>query len=125
TVSGLHVMPSGAEHTNGADLLNSPALASVFDILGTRYDYTIIDTPALTKSDDARILAAHADGSLLVVRAEQSNRRRVEDARDALLSVGARIVGVVLNGSRGLLGGFSGVPRFSRQPSGPVFDPNA
>jgi Mrp family chromosome partitioning ATPase len=51
----------------------------------------------VTRVDDARIVAASSDVTVLVLRADKSNRKLAEDARDRLSAVGARIVGVVLN----------------------------
>jgi len=107
TVTNLHVMPAGPIAGNPSELLNSPALAETLELLGDRYDHVVIDSPPIGRADDARILAASVDGAILVVRADRSNRRHVEDARDALLSVGARVLGAVLNWSRnGSLGGY-------------------
>jgi Mrp family chromosome partitioning ATPase len=47
---------------------------------------------------DARILAASADLTVLVLRADKSTVRMSRHARDGLLSVGANILGVVVNG---------------------------
>jgi capsular exopolysaccharide synthesis family protein len=109
TVTNLNVMPAGPTTASPSDLLNTPALNELLEAFAGSYDHVIIDSPQLGKYDDARILAAGADATLLVVRAGKSNRRHVEDARDALLSVGARVLGVVLNGSKGgsLGGGYN------------------
>jgi Mrp family chromosome partitioning ATPase len=46
---------------------------------------------------DSQILAAICDITLLVLRAEKSTRKISQQARDGLLSVGARILGAVVN----------------------------
>jgi Mrp family chromosome partitioning ATPase len=46
---------------------------------------------------DAQILAASCDASVLVIRAEKSTRRLSAHARDALASVGAKMIGFVVN----------------------------
>ena len=109
TVANLQVMPAGPAASSPSDLLNTPAFNDILEALGPHYDHIIIDSPQIGKFDDARILAAGVDGTVLVVRAGKSNRRHVEDARDALMSVGARVLGVVLNGSKGgsLGGGYN------------------
>jgi Mrp family chromosome partitioning ATPase len=49
---------------------------------------------------DGLVLAAVCDATLLVLRVGQSDRRATEQAQERLLSVGGRIVGVVVNGFR-------------------------
>src|SRR5439155_20350200 len=46
---------------------------------------------------DARILAASCDVTVLVLRAEKSTRRLSAHARDALVGVGANLLGVIVN----------------------------
>jgi Mrp family chromosome partitioning ATPase len=46
---------------------------------------------------DARVLAASCDGTLVALRAERSTRRGAIYARDMLQSVGANLLGVVVN----------------------------
>jgi capsular exopolysaccharide synthesis family protein len=115
TIEGLHVMPAGPAAQSPSELLNSSAMAEMLDVLGRQYDHIVIDTPPVSKVDDARIVAASCDATLLVVRADKANRKLVEEARDRLSAVGARILGVVLNdisdnGGSGL-GGLQGLLR--------------
>ncbi len=44
-----------------------------------------------------RILGAVCDASILVLRAEKSTRKAAEHARNALLSVGSNVLGVIVN----------------------------
>ncbi len=66
--------------------------------LRARYDWVLVDTPALGASADAAILARDADGVLLVVRSGRTSKPVLRAALDALSH--ARIVGCVLFGAR-------------------------
>jgi tyrosine-protein kinase Etk/Wzc len=66
--------------------------------LSERYDYVIIDSPPVGPVADSQILAAICDITLLVLKADKSTRRLSQQTRDDLLSVGAHILGVVVNG---------------------------
>ena len=110
TVERLHVMPAGPSVRNPSELLNSAMLGEILDGLSRTYDHIVIDTPPVARVDDARIVAASADCTILVLRADKSNRKLAEDARDRLMSVGARITGVVLNDVSGAGGGLGGLP---------------
>ena len=115
TVEGLHVIPAGPSVRNPSELLNSEALTEILDGLAKQYDHVIIDTPPVARVDDARIVAASCDATVLVLRADKSNRKLAEDARDRLQSVGANIVGVVLNDISGAGGsGLGGLPGLLR-----------
>jgi len=46
---------------------------------------------------DARVLARHADGVILVARANRTSRDSLKDARERLAEDGTRIVGAVIN----------------------------
>jgi capsular exopolysaccharide synthesis family protein len=100
TIERLHVMPCGPVPKNPSELLNSSVLGDVLAELCEKYDHVVIDSPPVMAVDDARIVAASCDLTVLVVRAERSNRKLAGAARDALLAVGARICGIVLNDSR-------------------------
>jgi Mrp family chromosome partitioning ATPase len=65
--------------------------------LSQHYDQILIDSPPVMPVPDARILAALCDLTVMVVRAETSNRRITAAAQNSLTSVGAKLVGVVVN----------------------------
>jgi capsular exopolysaccharide synthesis family protein len=96
-VPNLSVLPCGPIPANPSEILNSQAFADVLDHLVEAYDHVIIDSPPVLPVTDARILAAGADATILAVRAEKSTRKGSVYARDTLASVGARLLGVVVN----------------------------
>jgi len=96
-VEGLDVLPCGPIPPNPAEMLNSQSFTDHLNDLADKYDLVLIDSPPVTAVADARILAASADATMLVVRPDGSTRRHTIDARDGLRSVGARIIGVAVN----------------------------
>ena len=112
-------MPAGPSVTNPSEVLNSPALGEILDEMAKQYDHVVIDTPPVLRVDDARIVAASCDATVLVLRADKSNRKLAEESRDRLMAVGARILGVVLNDVTGGAGGsgFGGLPGLLRSDS--------
>ncbi len=96
-IHGLDVLASGAHTSNPSELLNSRAFASVLEQLKGRYDRILIDSPPAGVVTDAQILAIACDATLLVLRAEESSRLSTQRAREALLAVGARVAGAVVN----------------------------
>ncbi len=96
-VDGLDIMACGPEVPNPSELLNSDVFNETLKKLTERYDRVVIDSPPVAPVADAQILAAVCDVTLLVLRAEKSTRRQAQHARDSLLSVGAQLLGAVVN----------------------------
>ncbi|MHC4301471.1 MAG: polysaccharide biosynthesis tyrosine autokinase, partial [Planctomycetota bacterium] len=96
-VEGLEIMTCGPEVPNPSELLNSDACSETLKALCERYDRIVIDSPPVGPVADSQILAAVCDVTLLVVRAEKSTRRQAQHARDSLLSVGAQLLGAIVN----------------------------
>lgn len=96
-VKGLELLPCGQVPFNPSETINNQGFADMLTQLGTRYDYLVIDSPPVMPVTDARILGAMCDLTLLVLRAEVTNRRAAADARDGLLGFGANVLGVIVN----------------------------
>ena len=95
----LDVLPSGgAPNANAADLLVAGRLAPFFERLRSQYDYVIIDTPPLNLFTDAALIGTHADATLLVARADRTERQALRFAVLQLQHVQANLAGAILNG---------------------------
>ena len=90
-------MPRGPDVPNPSVILYSDAFAEMLKELSERYDRVIIDSPPVTPLADGQILGAICDITLLVLRAEKSTRNISQQARDSLSSVGAHVLGAVVN----------------------------
>ena len=84
----------------------NPAAADVFYVgrfdavmaeLRSRYDYLVLDVPAMLTAADARVIAPLVDGILFVVRANATSRRKVLEGLSEFGPQGGRIAGVILN----------------------------
>jgi capsular exopolysaccharide synthesis family protein len=96
-VENLHLCPCGPIPRNPSEILNGQAFADLLESLERKYDHIVIDSPPVAPVTDARILGALCDETILVLRAEKSTRRVSEHARVSLVSVGANILGVIVN----------------------------
>jgi len=96
-VDGLDIMACGPEVPNPSELLNSDIFNETLEKLKEQYDRVVVDSPPVGPVADAQILAAVCDIAVLVLRAEKSTRRQAQHARDSLLSVGAQLLGAVVN----------------------------
>ncbi|MGV0642456.1 polysaccharide biosynthesis tyrosine autokinase [Mycolicibacterium sp. XJ2546] len=93
--SGLSALTSGAIPPNPSELLGSLAAKKVLDELRTQFDYVVVDSSPLLAVTDAAILAANADGVLIMARFGQTKRDHLAHAVGMLKDVGASLLGVV------------------------------
>jgi capsular exopolysaccharide synthesis family protein len=91
----LTVLTSGAVPPNPSELLGSLAAQKVFGELRSRFDYVVVDSCPLLAVTDAAILAADADGVLLVVRFGETKREQLTHAVRNLRDVGAPLLGAI------------------------------
>lgn len=93
----LDVLPVGALPPNPAELMSSPALINILQLLSEVYDYVFIDSPPVSVVTDAAILSRLADGVILVARSEETTKQALNVSKKNLEDVNANILGVVLN----------------------------
>ncbi len=105
-IEALDLMIAGPVPPNPAELLNSQVFLDTLGELERRYDQIVIDSPPVIPVTDARILSAVCDVTILVVRADKTTRKAVEQARDALLSRGAQILGALVHDVEHPRGGY-------------------
>lgn len=95
-VKKVAVITSGDTPPDPAELLSSKKMDLFLSQLEEVADVVIIDGPPLFVAE-ATILASKVDGVLMVVRPGHTRRPLAESAMEQIKSVGARVVGIVLN----------------------------
>jgi capsular exopolysaccharide synthesis family protein len=98
---GLSFLPAGRDTDGVTDFIGSDRMRALLADLSEHFDVIIVDTPPVLAVADAVALGPLVDGVLLVVGAGTTDRHAVEQALNQLASGGARVVGAVLNDSRG------------------------
>jgi polysaccharide biosynthesis transport protein len=98
TLTTLDVIPSGTVPPLPADLLASDQMTEVVRQLRQRYDYVIFDTPPVLSVTDPAIVAAQADGMVLVIRQGYCTRRMLARAAEILRELDVKVYGFVFNG---------------------------
>jgi capsular exopolysaccharide synthesis family protein len=94
----LWVLPSGRPlPPNPSEVLGSNFMSHLLTQLAERFDVVVIDTPPVLPVTDAVALATQVDAVLLVARHGSTNRGPAAEARRRLESVGAHVIGYVLN----------------------------
>lgn len=93
----LQVLPSGPIPPNPSELLGSNGMSRLLENLQRLGQHVIIDAPPLLPVTDAAVLGAKVDGVILIVRSGHTSRDQLARATETLRSVGARVLGSVLN----------------------------
>ncbi|MGY4643714.1 polysaccharide biosynthesis tyrosine autokinase [Cellulomonas sp. URHB0016] len=93
----LDVLPAGQVPPNPSELLGSQAMSTVLKELAGRYDVVLVDTAPLLPVTDGAILAKLAGGALVTVGSGTVTRHQLAEALGSLGSVGARVLGIVMN----------------------------
>ncbi|MGY1854925.1 polysaccharide biosynthesis tyrosine autokinase [Modestobacter sp. SYSU DS0290] len=96
----LDVLTSGTTPPNPTELLGSPAMIRLLDEMAGAYEFVVLDAAPLLAVADAAVLAHRTDGTVLVANVRQARRPQLAEALENLEKVGARVLGVVLNGVR-------------------------
>jgi capsular exopolysaccharide synthesis family protein len=105
SVPNLAALPCGPRPANPAELLTSPRFKELLDIIRAQYDFILLDTPPLLVVTDPCVVAPRVDGVVLAIRVTKNGRPFAERAKEILTSLGAHVVGVVVNGLGGQAGG--------------------
>jgi succinoglycan biosynthesis transport protein ExoP len=96
----LNVVPAGIPPADPTLILDSLRMAELMTIWRAEYNHIIIDTPPVLPFADALVLAARADGVILVARSGMSRATALLRAREVLARSGSKILGLVLNAVR-------------------------
>src|SRR4051812_23363363 len=75
TTRGLYVLPCGTIPGNPAEMIEGRGFRQVIEALKGTFDRVIIDSPPVMLVADARVIAAAADATLLILRMNKSDRR--------------------------------------------------
>ena len=96
-LDNISIIPSGRLSYNPAEILKSIEIKGLIDKLREKYDAIIFDSPPVLPVTDASLLAPNMDATVLVYEIGRTSREALIRTKTQLESVGAKIVGVVLN----------------------------
>jgi protein-tyrosine kinase len=93
----LFVLPAGIIPPNPQELLARPVFEVILDHFAAQFSLVIIDTPAVSETADAQILAANAGNAIMVARRNQTRQSKLAAAMQILADTGVNVIGSVLN----------------------------
>lgn len=107
-VENLYVVPSPGCLRQASAVLESSEMRRLFDDVRNRFDFVVVDSPALSECNDALTLEPYTDGMILVARPGYTLSSMLSEAADQLLesdeeeshkSGGPRLLGAIINGA--------------------------
>lgn len=98
SVGNLDILTTGPIPPNPAELVGSKKFAMFIEEMKTVYDYIILDSSPCVAYTDSVLAGRISDGVLLVISATIGKMDAAIQAKKNFEKVGAKIIGVVLNG---------------------------
>src|ERR1700726_152989 len=96
-VKNLSILPSGVLPADAVGILNSQRMSDTIAELKVRYDIVFFDSPPILGVSDASVLASEVDETIIVVQHRRFPRAMLTRVKQAIISVGGTLLGVVLN----------------------------
>ena len=98
----LMILGAGNRVSGPNEVLAPQRIQDLLARLKEQFQYVILDTSSVLPSTDASVIAARADGTLLVVRLEHSTKQLARQAIRTLTDLGANVMGTFVTQVRGL-----------------------
>jgi capsular exopolysaccharide synthesis family protein len=106
-VENLYVVPSPGFLRQASAVLESSEMRRLFEDVRNRFDFVVVDSPALSECNDALTLEPYTDGIILVARPGYTLSSMLSEAADQLLEFededshksGLRLLGAIINGA--------------------------
>jgi capsular exopolysaccharide synthesis family protein len=99
-IPGLDLITAGIIPPNPSELLSSSRMKDLISALRPLYSFIIIDGPPVLGLSDSLVLSTVTDGVIMVVKAAETPRDSVAQAKKLIRGVNGRILGVILNAIR-------------------------
>jgi len=96
-IGDLNVITSGGVPSNASILLNSQSMKDAIRNFREEYDYVFIDSPPISRLNDACIITQYVDGTVLVNASKAIDAKVAKITLDKLNKVGSNVIGVILN----------------------------
>lgn len=93
----LSLLTAGEGQTELSGVFSLALLGKFLELLKTRYDIVLVDTPPLLEVAEAVPLAAMVDGAVLIIRAGRLPEKSLVEAVESLKNANAKVLGAVLN----------------------------
>ncbi len=97
SANGPHFLTAGQQSVNPSALLASEQMTRLLERLSLTYDFIVVDSPPALYFADSTIISTMVDSVILVVRDGVSSTQSLLRIQRLFQSVGARVLGLVIN----------------------------
>lgn len=97
-IEKLTVITSGTTPYNVVDLLDNANWSDIMDELKSNFDFIIFDGPPVLLFVDSIVIGKRLDGVVMVYKSGKIARGALKRAKEQITGVGAKMIGIVLNG---------------------------
>ncbi|GBF79936.1 exopolysaccharide transport family protein [Aphanothece sacrum] len=101
-IANLYVLPSPGPQRQAAAIIESSELQLLLKDARGRFDMVIVDSPSLSRCNDALLIESLTDGLLLVTRPGLTRSSLLNEAIDQLSEAEVPVLGAVINGVENL-----------------------
>jgi capsular exopolysaccharide synthesis family protein len=112
SVENLQLLTTGSRVSNPSELLDSPGMSRLLELLQPVADVVILDGPSPLHFSDAVLLSKHVDGVLLVLTAGRTRRDAAQSSVMLLERAGAKVLGGVLHAASNQIASDGYIPRY-------------
>ncbi len=96
-IDNLYLITSGTLPPNPAELLASDSMKKFMEDLKNNFDMVLFDSPPVIAVTDAQILGTYTDGTIIIVKSEQTGWDMLNRSISLIKTVNANFLGYVFN----------------------------
>lgn len=93
----LYLLPVGVVPPNPLELVQRPAFGHLMRELLSKFDYVIVDTPAMQHGSDAKVIAGACGAALALGRQGTTQMSAIQGVINQLTRAQTKLAGVVMN----------------------------
>lgn len=97
-IENLSIITSGTNPYNVVDLLDNANWTDIIDEMKSNFDFIVFDGPPVLLFVDSVVIGKRIDGVVMVYKSGKIARGALKRAKEQITGVGAKMIGVVLNG---------------------------
>ena len=100
----VHTIFNSVPNKKSTELITPVKLNEIITCLKEKYDFIIVDSSPMALVADAEVIASAVDATVLVVKEHMASSSEINDVLDTLDSCSSKMIGCIINDTRGSAG---------------------